>query len=85
MDTTHNGALFTAPQTIRGQLNLPTDAPPIGAHEREVRAFAQRLRSMAARHAGRRDTVGPAMLDVADALDTIAGELHAAACAGERS
>lgn len=85
MNTTHTGALFTAPQTIRGQLHMPKDAPPVGAHEGEVRAFAQRLRSMAPRHAGRRDTVGPAMLDVAGALDTIAGELHAAACAGERS
>lgn len=55
------------------------DAAAPGAHEREVRVMAERLRSMARRHAGRHDTIGPAMLDAGEALDAIAGELYAAA------
>lgn len=45
-------------------------------HEKEVRSFAERLRSMASVH----PVLGASMLDAAQALDVIAGELYAEAC-----
>lgn len=45
-------------------------------HEKEVRGFAERLRSMASVH----PVLGASMLDAAQALDVIAGELYAEAC-----
>lgn len=69
-------------EVLRAEIKAEVSRLATGVHEREARAFAERLRSMASVHPQLRG----AMLDTAESLDTIAGELYAAGCArGARS